>query len=167
MNERMIPLLIILMVWVFSRITRGSQGGKNKKGAPAAGPKPAARPAAPAGAPKSASAPGMDARFRKEFPDLFRDVPAPQPGTGSLSADSGEGHDPCHDDYRAMPVGSLGADTGEGKDPCHDGMEHAVPKAAPREDEGAAVSGGLNLDWTGSEIVKGFVYGEILKRKAG
>ena len=68
-----------------------------------------------------------------------------------------------HDDsvYR----GSMNAETGEGYDPCHDEQlapltlaENAVPAAE-------AAEGGLQLNWTGNEIVRGIVMSEILKRK--
>jgi hypothetical protein len=87
--------------------------------------------------------------------------------SGSLAASEPEGTDPCHDDYRAMPVGSLSADTGEGDDPCHDDIKPAAPHVRFREEERKEASGGLDLGWTGNEVVKGFVYGEILKRRNG
>ena len=68
-----------------------------------------------------------------------------------------------HDDsvYR----GSMNTETGEGYDPCHDEQlkpltlaETAVPAAETAEP-------GLQLSWTGSDIVRGFVMSEILKRK--
>lgn len=86
--------------------------------------------------------------------------------SGSLRVDWEEGTDPCHDDPRAMPSGSLRADRGEGTDPCHDGWTPAKPAAGEAEERPAA-AGGLNLGWTGDEIVRGFVYGEILRRKSG
>ena len=68
-----------------------------------------------------------------------------------------------HDDSTYQ--GSMSADTGEGYDPCHDEQlapltlaETAVPAAETAE-------GGLQLNWTGNEIVRGFVMSEILKRK--
>ena len=59
----------------------------------------------------------------------------------------------------------MNAVTGEGYDPCHDEQlapltlaETAVPAAETTE-------GGLQLSWTGNEIVRGIVMSEILKRK--
>ena len=68
-----------------------------------------------------------------------------------------------HDD--SVYQGSMNANTGEGYDPCHDEQlapltlaETAVPAAAEAEP-------GLQLSWTGSDIVRGFVMSEILKKK--
>ena len=68
-----------------------------------------------------------------------------------------------HDD--SVYQGSMNAVTGEGYDPCHDEQlapltlaENAVPAAE-------AAEGGLQLNWTGNEIVRGIVMSEILKRK--
>ena len=69
-----------------------------------------------------------------------------------------------HDDsiYR----GSLNAETGEGFDPCHDedlerlNAAEAAPAVQPVSDVPA-----LPFGWTGSDIVRGVVISEILKRK--
>ena len=68
-----------------------------------------------------------------------------------------------HDD--SVYQGSMNAVTGEGYDPCHDEQlapltqaETAVPAAAER-------TPGLQLSFTGSEVVRGFVMSEILTRK--
>ena len=67
-----------------------------------------------------------------------------------------------HDDsiYR----GSLNAVTGEGYDPCHDAQLAPLTRAETVEHI-PAVSSGLQLNWTGDEIVRGFVISEILNRK--
>ena len=189
--EELFPLLFILMVYGFIASTVRSA---KKKGGPAGGKKPSGSgPAAPAG--KLTQKGGLDARLAREFPHLYQQAagqtPAPAEvprsgslpvgeleGTdpchddphrmpsGSLRVDWEEGTDPCHDDPRAMPSGSLRADRGEGTDPCHDGWTPAKPAAGEAE-ERPAPAGGLNLGWTGDEIVRGFVYGEILRRKSG
>ena len=62
--------------------------------------------------------------------------------------------------------GSLNAETGEGYDPCHDddlerlNAAEAAPAAQPVSDTPA-----LPFGWTGSDIVRGVVISEILKRK--
>ena len=68
-----------------------------------------------------------------------------------------------HDD--SVYQGSMNADTGEGYDPCHDeqlaplsAAETAVPAVETAEP-------GLQLGWNGSEVVRGFVMSEILKRR--
>ena len=84
-------------------------------------------------------------------------------GYGSLGGESPEGVDPCHDqDPAEWPNGSLGAETMEGEDPCH---EERPPLPPAREAGPEELPGGLNLSWTGDEVVKGFVYGEVLRRK--
>ena len=62
--------------------------------------------------------------------------------------------------------GSLNAETGEGFDPCHDedlerlNAVEAAPAVQPVSDVPA-----LPFGWTGSDIVRGVVISEILKRK--
>ena len=69
-----------------------------------------------------------------------------------------------HDD--SVYQGSLNAETGEGYDPCHDedlerlNAAEATPAVQPVTDEPA-----LPFGWTGSDIVRGVVISEILKRK--
>ena len=68
-----------------------------------------------------------------------------------------------HDD--SVYQGSMNAVTGEGYDPCHD--EQLAPltavEAAPPAAETTAP--GLRLSWTGSDVVRGLVMSEVLKRK--
>ena len=70
-----------------------------------------------------------------------------------------------HDD--SVYLGSLNAVTGEGYDPCHDAQMAPLTHAAAAEPvaPAAPASPGLQLNWTGDEIVRGFVISEILKRK--
>ena len=82
--------------------------------------------------------------------------------SGSLRVDRPEGTDPCHDDPAALRSGSLRTDRPEGTDPCHDNLR-AVPYGGGEEEE--EESSPLTLSWAGNEIVKGFIYGEILNRK--
>ena len=69
-----------------------------------------------------------------------------------------------HDD--SLYRGSLNAETGEGFDPCHDedlerlNAVEAAPAVQPVSDVPA-----LPFGWTGSDIVRGVVMSEILKRK--
>lgn len=66
-----------------------------------------------------------------------------------------------HDD--SVYMGSLNAITGEGYDPCHEEQLSTISyeSAAPAE---TAVPG-LQLSWTGNEIVRGVIMSEILNRK--
>ena len=67
-----------------------------------------------------------------------------------------------HDD--SLYQGSMNADTGEGYDPCHD--EQLAPLSAAEAMEPVTETApGLQLSWTGSDIVNGIVMSEILKRK--
>ena len=121
----------------------------------------------------------------REFPHLFRGAAPAAPSSGSLPSAAPEGSDPCHDNYAAMPSGSLRVSMREGTDPCHDdyaAIHTGSMKSASAEgidpchdgweppagaNENAETGAGLNLSWAGSDIVKGFIYGEILNRKVG
>ena len=69
-----------------------------------------------------------------------------------------------HDD--SVYQGSLNAVTGEGFDPCHDEQLSSLSSA---ERETVSAPGeeapGLQLGWTGSDVVRGFVMSEILNRR--
>ena len=67
-----------------------------------------------------------------------------------------------HDD--SVYMGSMNAVTGEGYDPCHEEQLKPLTRAETIEPAPAAAPG-LQLHWTGDEIVRGFVVSEILKRK--
>lgn len=68
-----------------------------------------------------------------------------------------------HDD--SIYQGSMNTVTGEGYDPCHE--EQLAPLSAAEAVPAAAEPAvpGLQLNWTGSEIVRGIVMSEILNRK--
>jgi len=68
-----------------------------------------------------------------------------------------------HDD--SIYQGSLNAVTGEGYDPCHDEQLEPLTAAEAAVPAAASEVPGLQLEWNGSEIVKGLVMSEILKRK--
>ena len=105
--------------------------------------KTSGRPAAPAPAPEAPSAPQPAAE------PLVREM---QPTVRIHN----------HDDsiYR----GSMNAVTGEGYDPCHEEQLSSLTLSETIEHE-PVTTPGLQLNWTGSEIVRGFVISEILKRK--
>lgn len=175
------PLFLLFLFWMLraaaSRGKTQKSGGqpqrenRGKATEPRQGKMPAGvGPALPQGEA------GMKARYRKEFPHLAEDATPAGVGDasspvwrgGSLEAASLEGTDPCHDDPAAMPVGSLRWESQEGEDPGHD--HGGILAAAEGNQPGETMDtehGGLRLDWTGNEIVRGFIYGEILKRKAG
>ena len=68
-----------------------------------------------------------------------------------------------HDD--SVYQGSLNAETGEGFDPCHDEQLAPLSLAETAMPAVETAESGLQLEWTGSEVVRGFVMSEILKRK--
>ena len=68
-----------------------------------------------------------------------------------------------HDD--SVYSGSMNANTGEGYDPCHDEQLAPLSAAEAMEPVTETAGSGLQLSWTGSDIVNGIVMSEILKRK--
>ena len=98
-------------------------------------------------------------------PGGTRPEKAPAPGAAP------EGYSPlrpsisvtAHDDsiYR----GSLNAVTGEGYDPCHDQQLSSLTEAESRLPAEEPAVPALQLSWTGNDIVRGLVVGEILRRK--
>ncbi len=63
-------------------------------------------------------------------------------------------------------IGSLNVDSMEGIDPCH--QEQMKELDTPETDEipgSAPARPGLTLSWSADDVVRGFVYGEILNRK--
>ena len=165
MSFSIFPIFLLFLIWALSSSVKRKNTGKKTKGSTASPPgkKPQVQNAAGQNSMENRPGENMDARFRREFPGLYQtEMDLSQ---GSLPNHSTEGRDPCHDDPYAMPVGSLHTESAEGTDPCHDDWKPASARGGSPETAGN--EGGLNLGWTGNEIVKGFVYGEILKRKAG
>ena len=161
MDTSFLPLLLLILAWVFL----GSRGkNKNPKNAVKTEKSASAKTEkhSPAGnMSRPAPVGNIEARLAKEFPHLFASTE--RSASGSLPDTSTEGKDPCHDDYAGMRTGSLRVETPEGTDPCHEDWE----APADADAEAPAAAGGLSLSFGGNDIVKGFVYGEILKRKIG
>ena len=67
-----------------------------------------------------------------------------------------------HDD--SVYQGSMYAVTGEGYDPCHNEQLASLTRSETVEHVETTVPG-LQLNWTGDEIVRGIVISEILKQK--
>jgi hypothetical protein len=146
------PILILVILWLLislplSKIKKASQGQQAARTASAPKARQPERQPAKAAAPavqSSGTSSGEGSSFR----------PAVLQPTITFTE---------HDD--SVYAGSMNAVTGEGYDPCHDEQlapltlaENAVPAAE-------AAEGGLQLNWTGNEIVRGIVMSEILKRK--
>ena len=68
-----------------------------------------------------------------------------------------------HDD--SVYQGSMNAITGEGFDPCHDEQLAPLTQAETAVPAAAEGTPGLQLSFTGNEVVRGFVMSEILTRK--
>ena len=113
------------------------------------GEKPAAP--RPAGAPAAAEAPEVPAE-----PAEPAEPSAPRVLEPSIRFSE-------HDDsvYR----GSLNAVTGEGYDPCHDEQLAPLTSAETVTPPAEETVPGLQLSWTGSDVVRGLVMSEVLNRK--
>ena len=137
MLESFFPLIALFLI--YTAIAAMAKGAKKVSGAQ----KSAARSATPAdAAPAEAPAPEAAAPRIREMQPTIRVTD--------------------HDD--SVYMGSMNAVTGEGYDPCHDEQLKPLTRAETIEPAPAAAPG-LQLHWTGDEIVRGFVVSEILKRK--
>ena len=151
-------LLVVAAIWFFVSLYKA---GSNKGVQKSAG-----------GAANRSARPGSPTLKAQDQPEKEAVRPAPRRSSGfpvlseadwgSLSASTIEGTDPCHDDPETLRPGSLRVDVPEGTDPCHDSLR-AAPYGTGEEEE--EESSPLNLSWAGSDVVKGFIYGEILNRK--
>ena len=139
--ESFAPLLIVLFFWIVIGIP-ASIAKKNTSQK-----KAAVRPAAPGKPAEQKVSPAPSTAVPERLTTL----------TPTISVTE-------HDD--SIYQGSLNADTGEGYDPCHDEQLSALstakrePLSVPSE-----TAPGFQLGWSGNEIVRGFVMGEILTRR--
>ena len=143
MNE-MAPLLPILLVWLcFGLLFRKLQS--------------AAKKAQPAN--KKAVSPKPDSPAEKK-----PSAPVPDSSLASM-----QGSLPIAERLSQPYLGSLGVETGEGEDPCHEeqfqNLDRLRAVSALQDEDDDRRPEGLNLSWAGNDIVRGFVYGEILNRK--
>ena len=167
------PLLLLLLCWFFfgSRLTKFKKAGKG----PAAGgsqpkfaaPKPKGESANPVS--QSSSAPAAEGPVRSPMTpsvsSLAQAAPVRSSMTPSISAPAAlsEGMSGWDRDY--LP-GSLGEDTQEGMDPCHEDQFREVDRLRAGYGQGdPGPAHGLSLSWAGNDVVRGFVYGEILNQK--
>ena len=177
--QEFLPLLLLILFWsLIGSTSRKLKNANGRTGAKKADPR-----AADKGKPGEKAADHAPHTTLADAIPAFRNTPDRSlPYTGSLGGFSTEGTDPCHDDPYRMPAGSLPADHPEGTDPCHDdpdripagslrvdqpeGTDPCHPEARYSDDVPAPQeTPGLNLRFTGNEIVRGFVWGEILNRK--
>jgi len=158
-----VPLFVFILIYaVFALVSAAMKSRQNPKGKPAAAPTRSRKPLAevPGSAPLAPARKEVPAPAREEYVGSLGDSAAVP--RGSLRSEIPEGTDPCHDDFAAVPQGSLRSEIPEGTDPCHDSW---TPRTPDRPDGPPAEKGGLDLNWTGDDLVKGFVLGEILRRK--
>ena len=139
------PILVLAVVWLLIGLplsklskTAKQQQAARKPGAAKPGAQQQDQPEKPA------AAPAAEKPFR----------PAVMQPTITLTE---------HDD--TIYQGSMNAVTGEGYDPCHDEQLAPLSAAETAVPAAEAAAPGLQLAWTGSDVVRGFVMSEILKRK--
>lgn len=140
------PILILLIIWIFIGLplAKLNQAAKKQQAAKHARPAgKASRPAAagPAGQAGQAE-PAESSEPRVLEPSIRFSEHDDSVYRGSLNAVTGEGYDPCHDEQLA-PLTSAETVTPP--------AEETVP--------------GLQLSWTGSDVVRGLVMSEVLNRK--
>ena len=138
------PILVMMLIWLLI----GLPIALAKKAAEQQ--KKTARPAA---------------QQKSEADQETRPAPKKQAATERLTTLTPTISPTGHDD--SIYQGSLNAVTGEGYDPCHD--EQMAPLSAAEHRDSvpapAQTQPGLPFGWTGSDMVKGIVMSEILKRK--
>ena len=140
--EQLAPLLLLLFFWIFIGlpVSIAKKAANQKKSA-----RPAVQKAPAEEQPSAAQKPAEPERMSTLTPSLYEPDHDDSVFTGSLGPVSTEGYDPCHEAQMSSmePV-------------CKPGKETAPPKAA---------APGLPFGWTGSDMVRGIVMSEILKRK--
>ena len=140
------PLIFIFIIWLciglpLSKLNQASKKKMNETKKPSSD-----RPAAPAPAPEQESRQAvpeaLPARETRLTPTVTVTANDDSIYAGSMNAVTGEGHDPCHEENLAS------LNTAETV-PIHPVTEvHSLP-----------------FGWTGSDMVRGIVVSEILKRK--
>ena len=141
------PILILAIVWLLiglplSKLSKAKQQQQQaaKKARPAQAAKPAEKaPQQPGSSTYAVPEPARPTVLQPTITFTEHDDSVYQ---GSMNAITGEGYDPCHDEQLAPLTAA----------------ESAVPAAD-------ATVPGLQLSWTGNEIVRGFVMSEILPRR--
>ena len=141
------PILILVILW----LVIGLPLSKLNK---AAKQQQAARNAKPGTARQKQQAPAAETQQTAAAPAAPSPPVRPTVMTPTINVTE-------HDD--SVYTGSLNAVTGEGYDPCHEEQLSAITYEPAVSAEPAEP--GLQLSWTGSEIVRGFVMSEVLNRK--
>ena len=140
MNSQIAPIILLIFLWIFVGIPvsiakKAAQQQKNN-----------ARPAAAKQQPDNK-------------PEKKQEAEKPERLTTLTPSITLTGHDD------SIYQGSLNAVTGEGYDPCHDEQLAPLTQAETAPVPAAEAAPGLQLSFTGNEVVRGFVMSEILTRK--
>lgn len=136
-------ILIVAILWLVIGLPLSKLSQQAKKNAAAKNPapdkaqQPAAEPAKPAAPAREALA--LESRL-----------------TPSISVTE-------HDD--SVYQGSMFAETGEGYDPCHNEQMKPLTEAESAMPAPVEEIPGLQLGWSGNDIVRGLVMSEILNRR--
>ena len=141
------PLLILLIVWIFVGLPVSKLGKMAKQ--------QQARNTGKQGAAKRGPA-RQDARPEEAAQEP--EAPAERVLRPTITVTE-------HDD--SIYQGSMNAVTGEGYDPCHDEQLSSLPLTGTADSTPPTADArpSLPFGWTGSDMVRGIVMSEILKRK--
>ena len=154
--DELFPALLVIVIGIISTISKAAKKQQSRAAVEAHRAAAQARTgtAEPAPVPQ-AVVPAMS------FGDVPGQVAAPVFKPSPALAPTVHPHIQPDCDTHDVP-GSLGVTSMEGKDPCHEDeltLERTV--AAP-----AKPDGGLQLEWSGENMVKAFIMQEVLTRPA-
>ena len=154
--DELFPALLVIVIGIISTISKAAKKQQSRAAVEAHRAAAQARTgtAEPAPVPQAVM-PAMS------FGDVPGQVAAPVIKPSPALAPTVHPHIQPDCDTHDVP-GSLGVTSMEGKDPCHEDeltLERTV--AAPAKPEG-----GLQLEWSGENMVKAFIMQEVLTRPA-
>ena len=154
--DELFPALLVIVIGIISTISKAAKKQQSRAAVEAHRAAAQARTGTAEPAPiPHAVVPAMS------FGDVPGQVAAPVIKPSPALAPTVHPHIQPDCDTHDVP-GSLGVTSMEGKDPCHEDeltLERTV--AAPAKPEG-----GLQLEWSGENMVKAFIMQEVLTRPA-
>ena len=154
--DELFPALLVIVIGIISTISKAAKKQQSRAAVEAHRAVAQARTGTAEPAPiPHAVVPAMS------FGDVPGQVAAPVIKPSPALAPTVHPHIQPNCDTHDVP-GSLGVTSMEGKDPCHEDeltLERTV--AAPAKPEG-----GLQLEWSGENMVKAFIMQEVLTRPA-
>ena len=154
--DELFPALLVIVIGIISTISKAAKKQQSRAAVEAHRAAAQARTGTAEPAPiPHAVVPAMS------FGDVPGQVAAPVIKSAPALAPTVHPHIQPDCDVHDVP-GSLGVTSMEGKDPCHEDeltLERTV--AAP-----AKPDGGLQLEWSGENMVKAFIMQEVLTRPA-